>query len=50
MLVKDIRESFKKETGLEVFLKDENKSQNKELYNSEYVKWLENRFADFLTQ
>lgn len=47
MTIKEIREFFKKETNQEIYTSE--KEEEKE-YNSNYVKWLEKKLADFLTQ
>ena len=50
MTVKDIKEHFKKETGQEVFKTIKViKETEAIIHNPEYVKWLENKLADFLT-
>ena len=48
MTVKEIREHFKKETNLEIYVSNEEQASNE--YNQDYVKWLERKLADFLTQ
>jgi hypothetical protein len=45
MTVKEIREYFKKETNQEIYIPEKEQE-----YNSDYVKWLEKKLADFLTQ
>lgn len=52
MMIKEIRNIYKKETNKEIFesvifVKD--KPQEAVTFSNEYVKWLEERLADFLT-
>ena len=52
MTVKEIKDHFKKETGQEIFktiLFINQKDTEAITHNPEYVKWLENKLAHFLT-
>lgn len=52
MLVKEIREHYKKESKKDIWktVVITNKPEEAVIYDPEYVKWLENKLADFLTQ
>ena len=52
MLVKEIREYYKKESKKDIWktVIITNKPEEAVIYDPEYVKWLENKLADFLTQ
>lgn len=52
MLVKEIRESYKKEINKDIWktVVITNKPEQAVIYDPDYVKWLENKLADFLTQ
>lgn len=49
MTIKEIREHFKKETSEDTHILQKEKPSTVQ-YNPNYVKWLESKLADFLTQ